>query len=329
MILLNKKEISWVFSMRDAIEAGKKAFRMYTEGKTNVPQRTNIPVEKHNGTMLFMPAYAEELDTASLKIINLYPGNAEKKLPTAPSQLLLMDAATGTVTALLDGDCVTRLRTGAASGAAFDLLARKGAKKGALIGTGSQAESQLEAMLTARSLEEVKVYSRNRERLTAFAERASRKLEAFGARILAASSADDAVDEADLIVTATPSPTPVFDAKRIKEGATLSCVGSYQFSMQELDPQALVRSSKIYFDSTEAVLSEAGDIVNSLNAGIISRAAFTGELGDVLLGHIPGRENEKEIIIFKTVGIGAQDLVTAREIYRKAAAEGIGTVWGK
>jgi ornithine cyclodeaminase len=145
---------------------------------------------------------------------------------------------------------------------------------------------------------------------------------------VAAESSDEAIEDADLIVTVTPSSKPVFDGSKVKRGATLSCVGSYQHHMQEMDPVILTRARKIYFDSMEAVLSEAGDIQIPLEDGTITMDDFTGDLGEVILGRIPGRENDDEIIVFKTVGIGTQDLVTAKRIYDKAVDKGIGTSWG-
>lgn len=327
MLLLSKEDIKKVFSMKDAIAADKDAFRIFTEGKSEVPLRTVIPAEKHKGTFLFMPAYVPELDCASLKVVNIFPDNIDKGMPSAPAQVLLLDGTNGVVIAILDGTYVTQLRTGAASGAAFDLLGRKDAKKGALIGVGGQAAAQLEGMIVARDLETVKVYDLNIERKEAFVAKMQEELKAYGTRIEAAETSDEAIEDADLIVTVTPSLKPVFDGNKVKNGATISCVGSYQPHMQEIDPVVLTRASKIYFDSEEAVLSEAGDILIPLGDGTITKNDFTGDLGGVILGNVIGRENHDEIIVFKTVGIGTQDLITAKYIYDKALEQGIGTVW--
>ena len=327
MLLLSKEDIRKVFSMKDAIEADKDAFRIFTEKKSNVPLRTQISAPKAEGTFLFMPAYVEELNCAGLKVVNIFPKNIDKGMPSAPAQVLLIDGTTGVITAVLDGTYVTQLRTGAASGAAFDLLARKDCKKGGLIGTGGQAAAQLEAMIVARHLEEVKVYDINLERTKAFAAKLQKELKIYGTKITAAESSDEAIAEADLIVTVTPSSKPVFDGSKVKKGATVSCVGSYQHHMQEMDPVILTRASKIYFDSEEAVLSEAGDILIPLEEGTITKDDFTGDLGEVVLGTVAGRESEDEIIVFKTVGIGTQDLITAKYIYDRAIAQGIGTKW--
>ena len=327
MLLLKKEDIKKVFTMEDAIESVKEAFSMYSQGKSQVPLRTNIQVPKSNGTLLFMPAFAEDLNAASLKIVNIYPDNAKKNLPTAPAQVMLIDTETGLVEAILDGTHMTQMRTGAATGAAFDILGVMDAKVGAMIGTGGQAATQLEAMLAVRKLEIVKVYDLDPQRLEAFVEAMRKELGHYGAEIVAVSSSDEAVEDADLLVTVTPATSPVFDATKCKKGVTVSCVGAYQHHMQEMDPVILTRASKIYFDSKEAVLDESGDILIPLAEGIITEDDFTGELGQVLTGEIVGRENDEEIIVFETVGIGTQDLTAARTAYKKAKAAGIGMEW--
>ncbi|WP_071392917.1 ornithine cyclodeaminase family protein [Bacillus tuaregi] len=329
MLLLSKEDIQKVFTMRDAIDADKQAFILHSQGKSEVPLRTKIPAPKHEGVFLFMPSYVEDLDIAALKIINIFPNNIDQGIPSAPAQVLLINGSTGVVEAVLDGTYVTQLRTGAATGAAFDVLARQDARIGALIGTGGQAATQLEAMLAARALEEIRVYDLNIERTKEFARSMQEELSSYGARIVAVGSSDEAIEDADLIVTVTPSCLPVFDGNKVKAGATVSCVGAYQPHMQEMDPVILTRASKIYFDSKEAVLSESGDILIPLADGTITEEDFTGDLGDLLLGKIVGRENEDEIIVFETVGIGTQDLVTAKTIYDRAVEKEIGLKWGE
>jgi len=327
MRLISEQDIRKVFTMRDAIEADKMAFRMLAEGAVEVPLRTNIQAPSADGCFLFMPAYAESLEAASLKIINVFPNNVAQGKPACPAQVLLIDGNTGEIAAVLDGNTVTQFRTGAASGAAFDLLAKQDCRTGALIGTGGQAPAQLEAMITARNLSEVKIFDVDAGRCRAFAERMERELESYGVPFKAAGTSVEAVEDADLIITVTPSETPVFDGSKVKAGATVSAVGAYQPHMQELPPSLLTRAAGIYFDSREAVLSESGDILKPLEDGIITEADFTGDLGELLLGRIPGRKNDDEILVFETVGVAVQDLVAAKKIYDKALECGIGTVW--
>ncbi|MCI9616294.1 MAG: ornithine cyclodeaminase family protein, partial [Dorea sp.] len=231
------------------------------------------------------------------------------------------------VTAILDGTYITQLRTGASSGAAFDVLAKQSCRIGALIGTGGQAATQLEAMIAVRKLEEVRVYDLNYERTVEFAKRMQEELSSYGTKITAVKSSDEAIDDADLLITVTPSSKPVFDGTKIKKGCTISCVGAYQHHMQEMDPAVLPRASKIYFDSQEAVLSESGDILIPLEEGIITEDDFTGDIGNVIKGELAGRENDDEIIVYETVGVGAQDLVTAKAVYENALKAGVGTLW--
>ena len=328
MLLLSKEDIKKIFTIKDAITADKEAFTAFSAGQFDVPQRINIQAPTKEGVFLFMPAYSQTAGYAMLKNINIFPHNRELLLPTAPAQVLLIDGKTGIVSAAIDGTYLTQLRTGAASGAAFDVLGRKDSKIGAVIGAGDQGATQLAAMLAVRDLEEVRVFDIKFERAEAMAAAVKAEYPNCRTTVRAVRTSDEVVAGADLIITVTPSSKPVFNAAMIKPGATISCVGSYQPHMQEMDPLILKRAAKVYFDSKEAVLSEAGDILKPLEDGLITESDFTGDLGDVLLGKTAGRESENEIIVFKTVGIGAQDLIAAKNIYLKARDAGIGTVWG-
>ena len=285
MLLLNRDDIRTVFTMSDAVETDKECYRLFSEGRFDVPLRAVI--NGSSGNFLFMPAYCEDMK----------------------------------------GTYVTALRTAAASGAAFDLFGRKDAAVGALIGTGSQAMCQLEAMLTVRQLREVRVAARNFEKTKAFAEQAREELGHFGAEIIACEDADDAVCGADLVTLVTVSPAPVCSAEFFKPGCTISAVGAYTYDMQELDPAVFKKCSRIYFDSVDAVLSESGDILRPLDEGTLSKDQFTGDIGEYILGKIPGRETDEDIIVFENVGIGALDLMTALKIYDKAAEAGVGVSW--
>ena len=325
MLLLNREDIRSVFTMKDAIRTDKECYRMFSEGKFDVPLRAVI--NGSHGNFLFMPAYSEEIGAAGLKIVNIMPGNPSKGLPASIGQVLLIDGETGEVKALMDGTYVTALRTAAASGAAFDLFGRNDSKVGAVIGTGSQAMCQLEAMLCSRPLEEVRVAARNFEKTKTFVEEARKELASYGAEIIACEDTNAAVDGADLVTLVTVSGTPVCSAEFFRPGCTISAVGAYTYDMQELDPAVFTKCGKIYFDSVDAVLSESGDILRPLDEGTLSRDQFTGDIGEYILGLIPGRESEDEIIVFENVGIGALDLMTAAKIYEKAVKSGVGLNW--
>jgi len=324
MLLLAKKDIKKIFSMKDAVQACKQAFRIYSAGESVVPLRVNVGVQKYEGATLFMPGYVPELDSLGVKIVSVFPKNPEKGKPSVPATMILIDGTSGEVCCVLDGTYLTQLRTGAAAGAATDELARPEAEIGALIGTGGQAFTQLEAMLTVRKLKEVRIYDLDPERTKAFIALAEKELSHYGAAFLAAETSDEAVMNADVITAVTTSKQPVFNGRLIKEGAHVNGVGSFMPDMHELDEYIVKRADKIFFDSREGVLAEAGDFITPLKNGTITEDRFNGEIGQVIAGKTKGRESAEEITLFKTVGMAVLDIVTGYQVYQKALEQKIG-----
>jgi len=324
MLLLNKKDIRSIFSMKEAVEANKLAFRIFSEGGSVVPLRVNVGVPKYEGATLFMPGYIETMDSVGVKIVSVFPRNPEKGKPSVPATMILIDGTSGEVCCILDGTYLTQLRTGAAAGAATDVLARPDAEIGALIGTGGQAFCQLEAMLTVRKLKKVRIFDIDAARTKSFIAQVQGDLAHYGAVFQAAESSDEAISDADIITAVTTSKQPVFNGEKVKAGAHINGVGSFMPNMQELDEFIIRRADKIFFDSQEAVLAEAGDFITPLKNGSITPDKFDGDLGKVIAGTLKGRETAKEITIFKTVGIAVQDIVTGTQIYQKALKQKIG-----
>ncbi|MDQ7094475.1 ornithine cyclodeaminase family protein [Desulfosporosinus sp. PR] len=324
MLLLSKKDMQKVFTMHDAVAATKQALRIYSEGGSVVPLRVNIGAPHYEGQTLFMPGYVPALDSLGVKIVSVFPRNSAQGLPSVPATMVLIDGTNGQVCCLLDGTYLTQLRTGAAAGAAADLLARQDARIGALIGTGGQALTQLEAMLTVRNLREVRIVGRNPDHTRSFVRQSQEELANFGTLLRAVETSEEAVTDADIITAVTTSAQPVFDGRLVKAGAHINGVGSYLPEMQELDEFILRRADKIFFDSQEAVLSESGDLIIPLAKGTITADNFSGEIGRVVSRNLPGRETPEEITIFKTVGIAVLDIVTAQQIYQRALEQGIG-----
>lgn len=325
MLILTKEDIEKVYSMKDAIEGDKEALALFAQGKSEVPLRTTIDIEEHNGQSLYMPGYVSGEDPAlGVKIISTYPDNPNKGLPTSPSTMVMVNHETGMVEAVIDGTYLTQLRTGAVQGAATDLLARKEAKIAALIGTGGQAISQLEAMLTVRDLDEVRVMDLDKERAHEFVKNMSEKFSSFDIKIIAVDKAEHAVAGADIITTVTTSPQATFPHEAIKAGAHVNGVGAYTPEMHEIPGELLARADKIIFDTMEGVLAEAGDIITPLKERLIKKSDIDGDLGELVLGKITGRENDEEITVFKTVGTAVLDLVTGKKILAKAKDAGVG-----
>lgn len=328
MLLLNEKDIRTVFDMNNAIDSNIEAYKIFSSGNAVVPLRQVLAADEGRGNFAFMPAYSSKLGAAGIKIVNIFPGNRERGEATTIGQVLLMDDTNGEIIALMDGSFITKFRTGAASGAAFRLFARKDAKVGCLIGTGGQADCQLEAMLTACELDEVRIVARDFAKTEKFVAEMSERFKDSGVKIVAYSDADEAVDGADVIVVVTVATEPVFDAKRVKKGAVVSGVGSYTAEMNEIDPELFKMADKIYFDSKEACIAESADIQIPLKEGIVTDDDLTGDIGEYALGEVVGRESDDEVIIFKNVGLGILDLVIAKLIYDKAKDRKVGVQWG-
>ncbi|MDF7638098.1 ornithine cyclodeaminase family protein [Lactobacillus sp. ESL0791] len=322
MLLLNKQDIEKSFTMKDAIAADKEALSLYSMGAASVPLRTNIDIPKYHGQSLYMPAYVDDRHgTLGVKIVSVYPENIKHGLPSVPATMVVLNPETGIVSACLDGTYLTQLRTGAVQGAATDLLARKDAKIAALIGTGGQAASQLEAMLTVRKIEEVRIFDINFERATEFAAAMAKK---FAVKVLAKKTSKECVEGADIITTVTTSRKPTFAAEWIKPGAHVNGIGAYTPEMCEI-PKELIKIAKpIIFDMMDGVLAEAGDFISPLKSGYVDKAQYTGELGQLVNGDIAGRQNEDDITIFKTVGTAALDIMVAGKIVDQAKAKKIG-----
>lgn len=316
--VITKDDIAANFSMTQAIEAVKNAMKLYCMGKSDIPLRTSVKVPQQNGNCLFMPGYVSDEQALGIKIVSVFPDNMNIGKPTIPSTMILLNHETGEVNAIMDGAYLTELRTGAVAGAAADILSVRDSKIFALFGTGGQAMSQLEAVLSVRNIDQVKVFDIDLKRAEQFCEKMNAAFsDRFCVNISAVRTPDEAVFEADIITCVTTSKTPVFDGRSVKKGAHINGVGSFTPQMQEIDPLLLKRAEGIYADTLDGVLNEAGDIVSALQQRIIKREDITGELGNVLLGRLASRKDDEQITVFKTVGSAIFDVVTAKEIYRK------------
>ena len=325
ILILKESDISSMITMSDIIEADKEALSIYSSHKSNIPLRSNLDIPEYKGQCLFMNGYAAPAKALGVKIVSVYPENINKNLTSVPATMVLVDAETGVVNSLIDGTYLTRLRTGAISGLATDILSRKDSKILALFGTGGQAVTQLEAVLTVRKIEEVRVFDIFQDRAKEFAKKMSEKFsKKFNVRIIAAESSDKAIENADIITTVTTSKKPVFDASKVKKNVHINGVGSYTPDMQEIPEDILVKANKIYVDTKDGAINESGDLITPIKKGLIKKEKINGELGEVINGQIKGRENDDEMTFFKTTGSAVLDLVAAQKIYEMAKTKGVG-----
>jgi alanine dehydrogenase len=309
--------------MGDAIAVVRRAFSELSTGQAVVPLRVALPQERHDGTMLFMPGYLPASDALAIKIVSIHHRNPERNLPLIHALVIVIDAATGQPVAAMDGSYLTALRTGAASGVATDLLARKDAEVAAVIGAGTQARAQILALCAVRPIKRLWVYDRHPEK----AERMISEMQAqcgSAVEMLAAGSPSEAVREAQVVCAATTSRTPVFDGAELLMGAHVNGIGSYTPHMQEVDCLTLQRAAKIVVDSRAGALAEAGDILMALEQGAIQLSDIYAEIGEIAAGLKPGREDDQEITYFKSVGNAAQDVAVATAIYQQAVKENLG-----
>lgn len=327
MLILTKKDIEQCFTMEDAIAASKKALAIYTSDQAQVPLRANLNVSLYNGQSLYMPAATSgELVSLGVKIVSVYPDNIQKNLPSVPASMVVVDAKTGIVSAILEGTYLTQLRTGAVQGAATDLLASKDASIAAMIGTGGQGLQQCLAMLTVRNLKELRVFDIDFERAKAFAKQLSDLYgNQFDTQFIAVETSQQAVDNADIITTATTSKRPTFDASYVKNGAHINGVGAYTKEMIELPSEIFENTKAVFFDTKDGVLAEAGDVLSAIEKGILKQENISGELGELVLNpNLVDLSNATGVTVFKTVGSAVLDVVTAQLIVEKAKEKGIG-----
>jgi ornithine cyclodeaminase len=267
-----------------------------------------------------MPAYLGTPACIGIKVVTVMPGNHGTPWDAHQGAVLLFEAEHGRLLAVIDASAVTALRTGAVSGMATRALARHDAGRVAILGSGVQAASHLEAMLVARDVSTVTVWSRSEANARRFAERESAK---HGIAVRVAATAREAVEGADIVCTTTSAKEPVLEGAWLSPGTHVNAAGACFPGARELDTFAVVRS-RLFVDRRESALNEAGDFLIPRKEGAVGDDHIVAELGDVLLGRSPGRRSGDEVTLFKSLGIGVEDLAAAHRLHRRAEAEGSG-----
>lgn len=321
LIILSAADVYRVLPMNKAIEAMRSAFGQLSASQADVPLRLRLETDR--GLLLFMPAFLKQSREIGFKLVSLWAGNPARGLPAVVAVAMVVDPDTGLPRALLNGEALTALRTGAAGGLAAELLARPDAQVVAVFGSGVQARAQLEAVRVVRQVTEARIFGISPASVEAFAREVAAS--AGAPQVIMAGSPQEAVAGADIIITATTSLRPVFDGRDLAPGAHITGIGSYAPHMQEVDETAVQRA-KIVVDSLHACLAEAGDLIIPLEKNLISKLDIHAELGQIVNGERPGRESPEEITFFKSVGVAVQDAAAANEIVRAAEAQGLGTV---
>jgi ornithine cyclodeaminase len=342
--LLTESEVQSVLTMDDLIETMASALAQFSSRTVQQPMRTTIPVAE-DAFFWTMPAYAGRHthsstqgaadrpsrpdesrsaggDGAALgtKLVTLYGSNIARGLPSHLASIILLDPETGALKAILDGRYITEARTAAVSAVSSRLLARRTSKSLAIIGSGVQARSHLDALSRVHALSQVTVWSPNKPHRNQFV--AEMRSSASGQKLAAAEHAGEAVVGADIIVLVTSSPTPVLESGWVKPGAHIIGVGACRPNQRELDPD-LVARARLFVDSRDSALVESGDVVMGIDERRFGREHIVAELGEVVAG-AAGRRNDSEITLFKSLGMAIEDVMAADLAYRRAREKGIG-----
>ncbi|HWI20232.1 MAG TPA: ornithine cyclodeaminase family protein [Vicinamibacterales bacterium] len=319
--LLNEQQVHSLLPLGDLIAAMESALAKFSSREVLQPVRSVLTVGPTKAYFGLMPAYVPSPASLGAKLVTVFGENHKRQLPSHLATILLLDPDTGGLLAIMDGRYITEARTAAVSAVSTRFLAKPDAGTLAIIGSGVQARSHLEAYQHVRQLKEVRIWSPNAGSRSRFVDDMSPSV---NFPIVNAPTAEAAVRGADLIVLVTSSPTPVIEDAWVADGAHVVCVGACRPTQQEMPP-ALVKRGRLYVDSSAAALVESGDIVMNIAAGLFDASHIRGEIGELVLGRVPGRSTASEITIFKSLGMAVEDVVAADLVFRRASESGAGT----
>ncbi len=321
ILIVNQADVPALLPMGECVDVMAKALAGLARGEVLMPLRSVMWLPERVGALGTMPAYAGDRNVMGLKVISVFPGNHGTEFDSHQGAIMLFETKNGRPLAIVDATSVTAIRTAAVSGVATRLLAREGAGDLAILGSGTQARVHLEAMRLVRPIRRVRVWSRNRDHAALFAAREGQR---HGLTVETSATAQDAVADADVICTTTSSAEPVLKGEWIAPGAHINAVGSSVPFARELDTTAVVRS-RLFVDRRESTVNEAGDFLFPKKEGVIGDDHIQGEIGEVLIGRVPGRRSADEITLFKSLGLAIEDVASAHHVYTKALESGRGT----
>jgi len=321
-ILLTEADVKALLPMDDLIPVMASALSDFSAQKVTQPLRTVLTVGEQHAFYGVMPAYIPGTPALGTKLVTVFGGNARRGLPTHLAMIVLLDPETGALRALMDGRYITEARTAAVSAVSVQLLARTDASVLAIIGSGVQARSHLEAIARVRTLSEVRVWSRTPEKVAAFISEMQPHTDV---RIQQAGSCQAAVGDAAIVALTTASKEPVVRSEWIADGTHICAVGACRPTEREMEATLVARAG-LYVDSREAALAEAGDIVLAIKDGVIGPVHIKGELGEVVSGKLAGRTATDQVTIFKSLGMAVEDVAAAHLVYERAKARGVGQV---
>lgn len=317
--ILRASDMAGTLAMPEVLALVERAFAERGRGRTEMPAKSYLHFPDQQGVLLVMPGNLPEMGEAAVKLISVHTGNpAGHGLPTLIATIVLVSPDTGEPLCIMDGAYITGMRTGAASGVATKLLARRDSHVLGLIGAGFQGPFQLEAVRHCMDVETVLVNDLVLEKARKLASIAR----GFGLDAQACETAEEVVRGCDVLVTATPSDRPIVRNEWVHPGMHLNCVGSYAAGKQEIDPAILKRAIVVVDDWEQA--SHAGEINVPVSRGLFGRTDVYAELPEIAAGLKPGRTDDEAITVFDTTGLAIQDVVTAWKAFEVAERDGLG-----
>lgn len=324
VLVLSAEDVARLLPMPECIAVMRDALAALARGKALVPLRLVMRMPDGSGFLGVMPgqmsADGARPGALGMKAVSVFPGNAARGIDTHQGAVLLFEADTGRLSALMDGATITAIRTAAVSGVATDLLARPDATEVAILGSGVQARTHLEAIASVRAVRKVRVWSRNLEHARALV---AEQRERSGINLQAVPTAEAAVRGADIIATVTASPEPILQRAWLKEGAHINAVGSSIPTTREID-SATMAAARLFVDRRESAVNEAGDLLIPMREGVVKPDHIQAELGQVIIGDHAGRQSAAELTLFKSLGLSVEDVASAAYIAQRAKETGVG-----
>lgn len=321
--ILTKSNVAELLNMADALEYVEEAYKQLTLGNAFVPQRIAI-TDPAPGLTLVMPGIiGGEMSALATKIVSVYKKNPDKyNMPTVLAKVMIQDINTGDIVGIMDGSLITAMRTGAATGVSVKYLARKDSTTMGIYSAGVQARKQVSGVYygLGQKLEKCKVFDLNKNTSESFKMEIEKEL---GIDVEITDTGDELLVNTDIIVAATTSTTPIFSGDRVPEGVHISSIGAHAPDARELDSTTIKKASLLAAGLKEACLAEAGDFIIPIEEGIISKDNVIS-IGNIITGKEKGRTSEREITVFKSVGISAQDVAVGKLVYDRALKVGTG-----
>ena len=321
ILIVNQAEVRRLLPMAECLEVMEETLSALARGEALLPLRQVLMLPGGQGAFGAMPAHLSSPPALGIKVITVFPGNHGTEYDSHQGAVLLFETERGRLLAVMDASSITAIRTAAVSGVATRALARPEAATLALLGTGVQAATHLEAVALVRPLRQVRVWSRDPGHVARFVEAARKR---HGFTIEAAPSAREAVADADIVCTVTASREPVLEGAWLRAGTHVNAVGASLRTARELDSAAVARA-RVFVDRRESAANEAGDLLIPRAEGAIGDDHVQGELGEVLLGRVDGRRTDDELTVFKSLGLAVEDVASAHHIHARAQAVGLGT----